>query len=390
MIGGALLSQGGYGCVFHPEINCQGKETQNKKIISKIQKDDFSAKNEIHISDLITKVTKTAEEKSLFAPVLSYCPINVSTIRTVGIEECAIITPQRISPFLLMKIRYIPGGVLDNFISSNQGSSLILSLFVSIYTYLLKSIHFLIRHQIIHFDLKGQNIIYNKDTGKPVIIDFGLSISLKELLKTREFFHYFYIFAPEYYVWPLEVHYFNFLENVSSAPTLGDIKKMSAEFVQKNPVIQQLSPSFRQNYEKACVRALEPYLQQSKEEAQNTILSDWKTWDNYSLSIMYLKYLLILFGSDALMEKNQYIIFLAQILLINIHPDPSRRSSVEKTLHIIERFPYNTEIDQISVFTELIDTITRNKGKIDKSVAGNNKEMTRLTKTILGIRERIS
>ena len=65
MIGGSLLSQGGYGCVFHPEINCKGKETTNKKYISKIQKNDFSAENEISIGKHIEKATKTTEEHML-------------------------------------------------------------------------------------------------------------------------------------------------------------------------------------------------------------------------------------------------------------------------------------------------------------------------------------
>ena len=41
MIGGSLLAQGGYGCVFHPEINCKGKESKERKYISKIQQKKF-------------------------------------------------------------------------------------------------------------------------------------------------------------------------------------------------------------------------------------------------------------------------------------------------------------------------------------------------------------
>ena len=48
MEGGSLLSQGGYGCVFTPSINCQGIE-HSKDFISKIQKNDFSARNEIFV-----------------------------------------------------------------------------------------------------------------------------------------------------------------------------------------------------------------------------------------------------------------------------------------------------------------------------------------------------
>ena len=35
--GGKKLAEGGYGCVFHPEINCKGLETDNMQYVSKIQ-----------------------------------------------------------------------------------------------------------------------------------------------------------------------------------------------------------------------------------------------------------------------------------------------------------------------------------------------------------------
>ena len=49
MIGGKLLAEGGYGCVFAPGINCDGSVMKTKKYVSKIQRYDTSAKNEILI-----------------------------------------------------------------------------------------------------------------------------------------------------------------------------------------------------------------------------------------------------------------------------------------------------------------------------------------------------
>ena len=44
MKGGKLLAEGGYGCVFLPGINCDGTNMTSKKYVSKIQKNDKSAK----------------------------------------------------------------------------------------------------------------------------------------------------------------------------------------------------------------------------------------------------------------------------------------------------------------------------------------------------------
>ena len=383
MKGGALLSQGGYGCVFHPEINCQGFDTKNKKFVSKIQKDDFSARNEILIGEDILKASKTQEEKNSFAPVITHCPINISKIKTKGIDDCSIITRKESANYIMVKIKYVNGGVLDTFITSNQSDPLILSLFVSNYIRLLRSIQFLIRNKIIQFDLKGQNIIYNKEKEIPVLIDFGLSIPLERLEKTGEYYHYFYVYAPEYYVWPIEVHFFNFLENVSQNPTANDIRSLINRYVDNNAALQTLSPRFRSEYKKIGIQFLNSFLSMPVPEIKKKILSYWKTWDNYSLSILYLKFLYILFGSSGMIDNNTYIIKFAQILLMNIHPNPERRINIDKNIVYMEKIPYQANIDQLAVFDELIKTIEGNKATIVAKAGDNSRHMAQLTKRVL-------
>ena len=63
--GGGFLAQGGYGCVYYPEVNCQGKDTNNKNFLSKIVQRDFSADNEINIGKLITTKLKMWVENPL-------------------------------------------------------------------------------------------------------------------------------------------------------------------------------------------------------------------------------------------------------------------------------------------------------------------------------------
>ena len=382
MLGGSLLAEGGYGCVFHPEITCAGRETKNKKYISKIQRNDFSARNEIFIGNILTKSTKKNINK-FFAPVISQCPINVSKLKAEGVNDCNIIKKYKHDLFVKMKIKNIEGGILDTFITDNVNSSLILSSFVSLYNNILKGLSILIDNNIIHFDLKGQNIIYNKITGLPVIIDFGLSIPLKSLQTKKDFHNYFYIYAPEYYVWPLEVHYLNLLIHITNSPTSEDIKDLAHEYVSKNYALMTMSSKFRDNYEKMCVEELNKYSSISFEEVKKIILNFWKTWDNYSVSIMFVKLLYFLFESDdKQIIDNEFIIFLTKILLKNIHPDPNQRLSINKTISMMEKFIYNSRIDQLEVFESLLEQISTNKNTIDKRIIMNNKHMTLLTKKV--------
>ena len=50
-----LLSQGGYGRVFYPGIDCKGKTIRDDSIATKIQIKNFTAVNEIKIGELIRK-----------------------------------------------------------------------------------------------------------------------------------------------------------------------------------------------------------------------------------------------------------------------------------------------------------------------------------------------
>ena len=70
MKGGKLLAEGGYGCVFTPGINCDGSVMKTKKYVSKIQRYDSSARNEIRIGKKIQELNGFEDH---LAPILKYC-----------------------------------------------------------------------------------------------------------------------------------------------------------------------------------------------------------------------------------------------------------------------------------------------------------------------------
>ena len=110
MDGGGFLAQGGYGCVFYPEVNCQGKDTNNKNFLSKIVQKDFSAENEIRIGKLLNTKLKMWVENPLqnhFAPVLSSCNVDISKFTMDEHEKCTLFDKKQSANFVLMKIRYI-------------------------------------------------------------------------------------------------------------------------------------------------------------------------------------------------------------------------------------------------------------------------------------------
>ena len=219
-----------------------------------------------------------------------------------------------------------------------------------------------------------------------VIIDFGLSIPIEKLLKTKEYYHYFYIYAPDYYIWPLEVHYLNYIENIEDDPTLDNIKSLVNDFVNSNSALNKLSHAFQEKYKKKSVSILSQYLDKPSTEVKLDILKYWNTWDNYSISIMYLKYIDILFGNDPQIENNNYIKFMIKTMLQNIHPDPTERIDITSNIRIMENFSSDPGSDNLNQFEELLKEISINKTQIDKKTLTNQKSMSRLTKKILSKR----
>ena len=171
-IGGKKLAEGGYGCVFHPEINCRGLETGNMQYVSKIQQKDFSAENEIKIGEIIKQGVKNMPGNPLinnFAPVLSSCPINMSQLKVPDIGECKVLHRVDQSNLILLKIRFIDSVDFDSYVIDNKNTSAILLTLISAFNHLLKSIKILQKVKVVQFDLKGQNIVF--DTKKlPCIV----------------------------------------------------------------------------------------------------------------------------------------------------------------------------------------------------------------------------
>ena len=118
----------------------------------------------------------------------------------------------------------------------------------------------------------------------------------------------------------------------------------------------------------------------SFEERVTKILSYWKTFDNYSLSIMYLKFLHYININGFI--DNGFIIFFSKLLLRNIDPNPDNRLNLVETLHTFNTFLYQKNINNIKTFEQLTDSFIENKIEIDKEVTIDKKKGLYQTKSM--------
>ena len=107
-------------------------------------------------------------------------------------------------------------------------------------------------------------------------------------------------------------------------------------------VLTLFTENYRYNYKKECVQYLKKYINKAKDDIIRDILEHYDTWDNYSLSVIYLH----IFGNISRVFSlkgtllNKWTIELSK----NIHPDPRKRSKLNET--------HNTYIKMCKDFTD--------------------------------------
>jgi hypothetical protein len=362
-----LTNQGAYGCLYHPGIQCNGKTLGDTRYATKLVVQDSVAENEVEVGTIVKKILNYAVN---FVPVIDTCPVHLGKVKhnnPLALRKCEVVSEQSSrAKFILMKMPFIESLYFYDYIGTmRENKKKIISCIFDTYSYLIESIGRLVEHSVVHYDLKLENILINLKTDTPIIIDFGLSVSMTRLKRHKEgkdnkgnkgnkgnnkdksfWQNYFYKYAPTYYVWPLEAHIINFLcnDSESGALTLDDLVSICETFVNANQALHIFSKGFRARYLKACIEQWESLVGVFRDDACDVLIKEWATWDNYSLSIAYLQ--IIQFISSKGFTNNHLIIQYVQLLLANVHPDPARRKTVGDTKRLFtDLFYMNQNVD---------------------------------------------
>jgi serine/threonine protein kinase len=384
--GGVLLEEGGYGCVFHPALNNKGEDMNTEKLVSKLQRNDTSALNEIEISNKVKNIDGYINH---FAPIIKTSGVKISKIQKDNLKNCSLITNERVTKLINMKMDYVNGIAFINYLVLNKDDSNFMNNFISSYTHLLKGLMLLEENNIVHLDIKGDNILFNYDSELPIIIDFGLSIDTTKLeIKMDILKKYFYIYAPDYYVWPLEVHYLCYLLKENHFPSDNELKKIAKAVAKNNIALNNnFSPAFIKKYETLCYETLLKYeTYKNLEKRIEYILKYKHTWDNYALSVFYLNFFKYFKHEDGY-AKNDFLVFFSELLLKNIHPDPNKRFTLIHTLQLFTEYLYNKNINNIMSFSNITRLYFNNRDIISKNMNKDKKSLRKTTKKLINERD---
>ena len=251
-----IIASGSYGCVFRPGINCEGKSTEDTRFVSKLQSSKVVSQNEINIGKLLQKVPGYEE---YFSPIIENCPIGLGEIETKEVENCepikksaetfSVDSPQRAiygesrirvagfasraypSNIVINKIKYEGGNTLAKYllIMLKENPVKFSELFLETHITLLESLKKLRELEVIHNDIKENNIICRDIDGRPIIIDFGISME-KKCMRLPEgllesftkgegdeepilLYEYFYKYDDSYNIWCIDIIILNYMLN---------------------------------------------------------------------------------------------------------------------------------------------------------------------------------
>jgi hypothetical protein len=233
-----------------------------------------------------------------------------------------------------------------------ESSYALMSIAFDLYERIMDSIQLLIKFKIVHYDLKENNILIEKIQQLPYIIDFGLSIDVERLLqhqwsdkdeehsKSRSssrdhdrqtrtrltidsdvlyradsskifkdnylWKQHFYIHAPDYFLWPIEVHLMTYLINEHDTLTEESLRKICYEYVSNNRAIEYMSREFKKQMFDLSVATFSRFIHQPREKVLNELLKYWDKWDMYAINIMFLKIMYeLIFHRDVVTEETR-------------------------------------------------------------------------------------
>lgn len=341
-----IIGQGTYGCVFKPGFTCKGNSTKQKNMITKIQRKESTSENEEKIGKKIKAIYYYSD---YFAPILSSCSISLAEINKEEIKKCEFINEKIVEnektqkkpteKYESNKMKYIGKRTLQESIMDKyfKNSKYIPFYILRTHDHLLSGLYKLAINNIIHFDIKENNIICNDKTGNPIIIDFGLSMDTN---KPNIFYEIKYFSDPYYSPWPIEVALIYFyLNHPDKQITKEFIEETIDHFLEQTKTKNLLYETEKNIYKQNLFSYYQGFLGNSMKELYEDSIKYNKTWDNYSLTWTYLNILKNIFflveeTNEETKEKTKqenilktYRDFLVSILLST----PDKRPTSDST-----------------------------------------------------------
>jgi serine/threonine protein kinase len=295
-----LINQGTYGCVFRPAFLCDGNTLKEDEYITKVQARDITSQKEEEIGNQL-KSTSNANE--YFAGIVKTCPIDLSKIEDNEVKKCDFIEKQAMGEtpqeeYIASTIKYVgKEDIIDYFLSRiDKPQQYVMSLF-HMHFHLLTALCHLQTANIVHYDLKSNNVMIHDVKKTPVIIDFGISFAAETKPDTLDNANPFYVYGADYSPWCMDIHIINYMWHKlkSESPLQESIKEehiqeIVTDYMDTNSSMEMLTNTERTVMKTSWNEYLSSFVGKEWDSLYNELWNARWSWDNYSIALMMLKY----------------------------------------------------------------------------------------------------
>jgi hypothetical protein len=325
------LGQGGFGCVYYRGFDSNGAvlPTQYVTKVARLEKSQ-----EIEVGQLISKLPGYEE---FFTTVIENAPVDLAVLAPGVLNQCNVIArhmENRGTPeFQLLKQLYVPHVTMldfvkrrgifmdDGVVAAAYSVPRFMNVLIGCHEHMLMALaRMQAEAEVVHYDIKVQNVVLHAYTKNPVILDFGLSFSIRDVRKALEpdpstgsdtdallrLKPFFYGYYPDYMSWSIEVHIISYLVNAASAaasvaasvaasaePVLtaeGLVDLLNA-FIDAHEYLRVQTDAFKRAYYDRMMRYYtrtavgKPGLQLVRSYVDG---DNWKRWDYYAVATLFL------------------------------------------------------------------------------------------------------
>jgi serine/threonine protein kinase len=247
--GGDYIGSGTYACAFRPSLKCSGtplpknknkNENKNKNTTSSISKLFFKAKDMHKELAELKRVEKIDSEHKFTVANLGSCAFNTKDA-TVNdhLESC-----QGLEPGKHMQIILEYGGKDLNTVDVKTVPFNDIIIAAESLFYGLKKLH---EMNLVHQDLKPDNILYDQEKKSLRIIDFGISQEYDTIWR-KDLFNANYIYhPPEYIMFNLVLN--SIVDQNMLKPTVNEYCKLMTAHIHSNKgIIKEFRPNYKEEW----------------------------------------------------------------------------------------------------------------------------------------------
>lgn len=310
------------------------KETQ---IVTQMKQCNFFTRNEVNINN---RLHLLENRKNRYITIKKATKLRINEVDDDIIRKTEI---GKHNEFIMIKYEekedeYIEG--ITRFLY-NKGEKEYVNGVIESYFYIIKTFYQLQKEGIIYYNFSSEKMKF-KDVNNPhcLLYDFEVSImemkikiddnkntNKKDIIK---YFHNFILKTQDFTFKPFEVH------------VLFYLYKMEEQYLSKykitqiiNKYVENMRSILKGQTEKMlkedCHKFMEQFINKNKSDIKIQLIMHYKTWDNYSVSILYLQLVENIIQGYKI--QMRFMSKFQDILNQNLSQDPNRRMTIEETIN---------------------------------------------------------